>query len=65
MEAMTTKPRCDDDPQAARRPYSRPTLTAVPLRPDEAVLGPCKNNNSAGALQGICNVPAACSSINS
>ncbi len=62
---MTTKPQRDDKQPVARRPYSRPILTAVPLRPEEAVLGPCKNTNSGGALQGICSSPAACSALNS
>lgn len=62
---MTTKSQPDDNQPVTRRPYNRPLLTTVPLRPEEAVLGPCKNVNSAGALQGVCNSPAACSALNS
>ena len=38
----------------ARRPYEPPSLHRVPLRPQEAVLGFCKNSNSSGPGAGGC-----------
>lgn len=45
-----------------KRPYAEPTVTEVPLRPDDAVLGACKIGSSgmAGPLQGACTSPAPC-----
>lgn len=34
--------------QRARRPYRKPELHQVPLRPEEAVLGACKNLAASG-----------------
>ena len=36
-----------DDPRP-RRPYQKPELNQVPLRPEEAVLGHCKSSSAAG-----------------
>ncbi len=38
-----------------RRQYAKPTLTEVELRPDEAVLGQCKNGNTNGPGTGVSN----------
>jgi hypothetical protein len=37
-----------------RRPYEPPSLHRVLLRPQEAVLGFCKNSNSSGPGGGGC-----------
>lgn len=37
-----------------KRPYLKPELTQVPLRPEEAVLGNCKAGGT-GSTQGNCN----------
>lgn len=42
---MATK-KPEDDPD--RRPYQRPSLRKVDLRPEEAVLGSCKVATSGG-----------------
>lgn len=39
-----------------KRPYEKPSVRAIPLRPDEAVLGVCKSSNSAGAAGAACTV---------
>jgi hypothetical protein len=40
--------RQQQDPQRTKRPYSKPELVQVPLRPEEAVLGNCKSSSAAG-----------------
>lgn len=49
----------------ARRPYERPRVERVPLRPEEAVLGFCKNSNAAGPVASPCIFPVACSTAGS
>ncbi len=52
------------DAQApGKKPYSKPDVTQVSLRPEEAVLGSCKTNKISGPAQGKCSAPAACSSL--
>jgi len=48
-----------------KKAYEPPTVHRVPLRPQEAVLGFCKNTNSAGPLAASCLFPTACSSAGS
>jgi hypothetical protein len=45
-----------------RKPYAKPQIQEVPLRPDEAVLGNCKTSSSSGPAQHRCTNPATCSS---
>jgi hypothetical protein len=47
---------------SARKPYEKPSIKIVPLRPDEAVLGNCKMG-VPGPLQSNCSSPTACSTI--
>jgi hypothetical protein len=52
-----------DAPEPGRKkPYSKPEVTRVMLRPEEAVLGSCKNNRTSGPGQPTCRAPSACSS---
>ena len=37
-----------------RKPYEKPTLSQVALRPDEAVLGNCKTASVAGPANSDC-----------
>ncbi len=46
-----------------KKPYTKPALAKVPLRPEEAVLAFCKTTTSAGPLQAACNSPTNCSTI--
>lgn len=46
----------------AKKPYSKPQIQEVPLRPDEAVLGNCKTSSTSGPAQHRCTTPSACSS---
>jgi hypothetical protein len=45
-----------------KKPYAKPQIQEVPLRPDEAVLGGCKTASVSGPAQGRCTMPSACSS---
>ena len=59
---MTMKP---DSPPDDRRPYQKPEVTQVSLRPEEAVLGSCKTKTSSGPGQAGCRTPSPCSSVGS
>ena len=48
------------DETEPRKPYAKPQLTRVTLRPEEAVLAGCKNL-SVGARPAACAGRAACS----
>ena len=51
-------------PRKERKAYTPPSVTKVPLRPEEAVLGFCKNNVTAGPRGGggnACVAVGACS----
>ena len=48
------------DESAPRKPYAKPQLTRVMLRPEEAVLAACKNPNAGGTGQPTCTSPAPC-----
>lgn len=47
-------------PGREKRKYTPPSLNKIPLRPEEAVLGACKNNNSAGPRGGTCHDLGPC-----
>jgi hypothetical protein len=44
-----------------KRPYAKPQIQEVPLRPDEAVLGGCKTASISGPAQARCTMPSNCS----
>ena len=50
---------------ADKKPYAKPQIQEVPLRPDEAVLGGCKTASVSGPAQHRCTIPSACSSTTS
>ena len=43
---------------AKKKPYESPRVTIISLRPEEAVLGSCKNASSAGPISASCAVSA-------
>jgi hypothetical protein len=49
----------------SKRPYRKPEITQVSLRPEEAVLGACKTAAISGPGQATCTFPAACSTVGS
>ena len=48
-----------------KKPYEKPEVKKVPLKPEEAVLGFCKMPTISGPLQGICNSPTTCETLGS
>jgi hypothetical protein len=61
MDETTSK----DQPEGEKRPYAKPQIQEVPLRPDEAVLGGCKTASTSGATQHRCNSPSSCAALTS
>jgi hypothetical protein len=51
--------------RGGRRHYRKPELSRVALRPEEAVLQACKNNQNTGPGQPKCNIRGGCSSMGS
>jgi hypothetical protein len=47
----------DDGSNQGKKPYDPPRVTIISLRPEEAVLGHCKTNSSAGPVSASCNGP--------
>lgn len=47
-----------------KKPYVKPEVKQVPLRPEEAVLGFCKNTTGAGPLSSACST-LSCNSMGS
>ena len=53
------------DPPSGRKPYEKPALAEVALRPDEAVLGSCKTMGVAGPAEGDCTALGGCMTFGS
>ncbi len=45
-----------EEKNGEKKKYEKPVVTRYPLRPEEAVLGFCKSNASAGPSAGSCLV---------
>lgn len=60
---MTVKP--DHHGERKKRPYTKPEVRRVLLRPEEAVLAACKTSKLAGPGQTRCGIPGPCSSLRS
>jgi hypothetical protein len=52
-------------PAREKKPYAKPQIQEVPLRPDEAVLGGCKTAGVSGPAQHRCTVPSSCTAATS
>jgi hypothetical protein len=48
-----------------KKPYEKPVLSEVALRPEEAVLGNCKAPGISGPAMPDCTIAAGCSSVGS
>ena len=56
----------DHEQNSTKRPYAKPEIKQVALRPEEAVLGACKGTGGGGPGAGSgCRRPAPCSSLGS
>jgi hypothetical protein len=52
-----------DNESAKKKPYVKPEVKSVTLRPEEAVLAACKTGAISGPGQLTCALPAPCSSL--
>jgi hypothetical protein len=52
-------------PKAGRKPYRKPEIRQVLLRPEEAVLGACKTASSTGPTRFPCNWTVPCTTAGS
>ena len=57
--------RSTDQADGPKRPYAKPQIQEVPLRPEEAILGGCKTASVSGPAQKKCNQPASCAALTS
>jgi len=48
-----------------RKPYESPRLRMISLRPEEAVLGNCKNMSGAGPVSASCSTVPHCMTVGS
>ncbi len=53
------------DKNQTRKPYKKPELNQVPLKPEEAVLGFCKTSGARGPARAGCGIPVGCSRLGS
>jgi hypothetical protein len=53
------------DTDGKKKPYEKPTLSEVALRPEEAVLGNCKTAGISGPAMPDCTLFTGCSSVGS
>ena len=53
------------DSQKRRKPYVKPTLMKVQLKPEEAILGACKKTAAFGPGAAACTSGVACQVISS
>jgi len=49
-----------EDKARRKKPYQKPAMVVVALRPDEAVLGACKTSAASGPGSGGSCSPARC-----
>ena len=57
----------ENESNGVKRPYPKPEIQQVALRPEEAVLGACKSTSGGGSGPGSgnCRRPSPCSSLGS
>jgi len=50
----------EDGAPQKKKPYESPKVSVISLRPEEAVLGACKNTTSAGPVASACTNVGPC-----
>jgi len=55
----------EQDTEGRRRPYLKPEVKRVQLKPEEAVLGWCKISGNYGPVAANCKIIANCQGIGS
>ena len=43
-----------------KKPYAKPAVKKVELKPDEAILGGCKTTGTSGPSDSNCGIPIPC-----
>jgi hypothetical protein len=51
--------------RTGKKPYKKPEVKKVQLKPEEAVLGACKSSGNVGPAALNCTTGSACSSLGS
>jgi len=52
--------------QKSKKTYTKPELKQIPLRPQESVLGFCKNDTTYGPVVSVCeNIGLVCQTLGS
>ena len=59
-EVMAMNNERESKSERVKKPYQKPEIRKIELRPEEAVLGGCKIASSSGPAQATCTVPANC-----
>jgi hypothetical protein len=54
-----------DESSDEKKPYQKPTLSEVALRPEEAVLGNCKSAGITGPTSTDCSAIGGCMTVGS
>ena len=49
-----------EEKMKTKKPYKKPEIKRVPLRPQESVLGFCKTSQARGPQIGTCTRPGSC-----
>ena len=55
----------DEHGDHGRKNYESPKVTMISLRPEEAVLGHCKNASISGPVSPTCTTTGSCTSLGS
>ena len=55
----------DDTARLEKKEYESPKVTVISLRPEEAVLGHCKNASASGPVGATCTSGVGCATIGS
>ena len=55
----------DEHVGQGKKSYEPPKVTMISLRPEEAVLGHCKNASISGPVSPTCTTTGACNAIGS
>ena len=62
---MTMRNKAANLRKNTKKVYTKPELNQIPLRPEESVLGFCKNTNTYGPIIYHCQIIVSCWTIGS
>ncbi len=55
--------RHEKDARRPKKPYTKPEMRQIQLRPEEAVLGGCKISGIFGPTANNCSIPPQCNAL--